>query len=202
VSQGLELPEESFKSWVGSPPQDLRGWAEAVMSAKLEAYSDSGDKGHFRIYAPEKAYARSPQGFRWLDKLTGLEGRYYGVRELPFGPRQPRVLEIKAGRVVRAGIPDFGSGDPRRLLYALDDRAGNPTEVETIRTSATLELTLKSEVPTAERRAFASLGVVATNSDKYYPRVWSFDVTHAPKILSQLEAVKIRIVEKKRGGRG
>lgn len=185
----LSLVDETLESWLGDSPADLEQWARSLLAQELDSYSPE-EGARFRVYVPALARQREPQGFRWREQLGQLDGRFFADRELAFGVRQSRIVEIRDGRIIASGVPSLGGGDRRRLLYALDALARNPTRI-TVRTASSLSLVLQSEVPRAERRVFAALGELSVPEEKYYPRTWTFRIEHKRTILARLSALRV-----------
>lgn len=182
------LVTEPLEAWIGRTPTDLETWGRQTLDASLEPYTEPSDGVRFRFYVPRRA--GEPQGFRWRDSPKGLGGRYFAFRELPFGLRQPRIVEVKQDRVCATRPLNLAPGDARRLQYAVDAIAQMPVMI-TLRRSGRFQVTLHSEVPRAEQRLFAALGELTFPDERYYPRKWSFPIEHADHVLQRLAALRV-----------
>ena len=194
LGDALQLPKESVESWAGSPPKELESWAEKVLSIKLVPYVEPREGTRIRIYTPELARDRSPQAKRWFDRPAGISGRYLAVRERVFGLREYRIVELQNGAVV-ASNESLSPSDGRRLMYALDLRAGKPVEVQIGAKNGSLSVTLRSELPRSEQRLFGALGVLEVPEEDYYPRTWRFPERYRHIVLSKLQDLRVKIVE-------
>ena len=130
LAKELALPGELYDSWVGAGPPDLRGWTQSVLEGDYEAFTEGNDGRQFSVYAPQGAQQGTPQYKRWIDRPEKLSGRFLGRRDLAFGMRQYRAVEVVGGRVVRLMSLKLGSGDLRRLMYGLYALAGNSVRIE------------------------------------------------------------------------
>jgi hypothetical protein len=191
LGTALGLRSEPLTSWLGGVEEELVPWGRSLVSIELEPYAAPPDGVRFRVYAPAQSKARAPQGFRWRDQLKELTGVFFAYRELAFGMSEPRIIELKHGRVMATALPSLAAGDARRLMYALDAIAANPTSVH-VRSGKHLEVVLRSEVPRSEQRLFAALGQL-TEMDKYYPRTWTFRAEHAQNVLPRLALLRVSI---------
>ena len=194
LGRKLGLPEERLESWVGSAPENLMSWTKFAMDGSYEPFSEANDGSRFAFYAPKLARPGALQTKRWLASAEKLSGRYLGRRELPFGMRQYRAIEVIGGRVVSVSLPRLGNGDLRRLMYGLDALAANPVRVETALTSNEFVVVLGSEIPRQERRFFAALGTLSVPIDKYYPRTWRFPVVYIAEVKKRLLELDVQFV--------
>lgn len=192
LGRELELPQEPLESWVGAAPQDLVAWTKFAMDGTYESFSESNDGSRFSFYAPNLARPGALHTKRWLSSTEEISGRYLGRRELPFGIRQYRAVEVIDGRIVRVSLPRVGKGDLRRLMYGLDALAGN--QVETSLSAKEFVVVLGSEIPWPERRFFVALGTLRVPADKYYPRTWHFPVAYAPEVKRRLGELKVQVL--------
>lgn len=191
VRDALDLPTEELDSWLGSAPADLKGWGtEVITQAALEAYSSNGEVEEFNAYVPGLARSGCPQGFRWMEVGTKLpNGRYLARRRRVVGLQESRIIEVRVGNVVASGVPSVERRDLRRLQYALDALAGNPTKARVHEAAGEVSFELKSELPRREQRILATLGTVTSPAEKYYPRTWTLaraDVPRAREVLLEL----------------
>lgn len=184
------LATERLDSWVGRAPPDLESWGRQILSAPVEPYTEPSEGVRFRLYVPRRV--GEPQGFRWRDSPKKLDGRYFAFRELPFGLRQPRVVEVKQDRICATRPLTLAPGDARRLQYAVDAMARMPVTVA-IKTSSTFQVTLRSEIPRVEQRLFAALGELSFPDDRYYPRTWTFPLEHADHVSQRLTALRVEL---------
>jgi hypothetical protein len=159
-----------------------------MMNASVEPYTEPSEGVRFRFYVPRRA--GEPQGFRWRDSPRGLDGRYFAFRELPFGLRQPRIVEVKQDRICATRPVGLAPGDARRLQYAVDAIAQMPVTVS-LKRSDRFQVTLQSEVPRDEQRLFAALGELTFPDERYYPRTWTFSIEHADHVLQRLAALRV-----------
>jgi hypothetical protein len=187
----LELQQEPFESWVGEVPEDLLAWTNSVMDGTYEGFREANDGSKFLLYVPALAGRGALQTKRWVTTPEKLTGRYLGRRELAFGIRQYRTVEVVNGRVVSVALPQLGCGDLRRLMYGLDVVAGNPVQIETELTAKEFVVVLRSEIPRAERRFFAALGTLSVPPENYYPRTWRFPVQYTAEVKRRLSALKV-----------
>lgn len=187
----LELRLESFESWVGEVPEDLLAWTNSAMNSTYEGFREANDGSKFIFYAPTLARRGALQTKRWVSTPEKLAGRYLGRRELTFGIRQYRAVEVANGRVVSVALPRLGCGDIRRLMYGLDAAAGNPVQIRTEFTAKEFVVILHSEIPRAERRFFAALGTLSVPPGKYYPRTWRFPAQYTAEVTRRLSALKV-----------
>jgi hypothetical protein len=196
LARELALPLESYDSWVGPFPGDLKAWTQSVFKGDYEAFTEVNDGRQFSLYAPPNARQGALQAKRWVDRPEKLAGRFLGRRDLPFGIRQYRAVEVVSGVIVRVMIPQLGTGDLRRLMYGLDALAGNPVLVENDTRGDEFVIVLGSEVPRPERRLFAALGTLTVPVDKYYPRTWRFPRKYTGEISSRLSALGVRLFQR------
>jgi hypothetical protein len=194
LGDALQLPKESVESWAGSVPEELESWAVKILSVKLVPYVEQREGTRIRVYAPELARDRSPQAKRWFDQPAGISGRYLAIRERVFGLREYRIVELQNGAVVGSNA-SLSPGDGRRLMYALDGRAGKPIEVQTRTKNGSISVLLRSELPRSEQRLFGALGVLEVPKESYYPRTWWFAERYRGIVLSKLQALRVKIIE-------
>lgn len=190
VAKELGLPEESRDSWIGAGPPDIKAWTESVFQGEYEAFTEGNDSGRFSIYTPDGARPGTPQLRRWVDRPEKLSGRFLGRRDLPFGMRQHRAVELVQGRIARLQRLRLGTGDLRRLMYGLDALAKNPVTVEYETSSDEISVVLRSEIPRPEQRLFAALGQLSFPDEKYYPRIWRFPRQYGAEIHSRDEHIR------------
>lgn len=188
LASAYGLATEPLDSWVGRKLTDLEPWGQQMLNASVEPYTEPSEGVRFRFYVPRRA--GEPQGFRWRDSPRGLDGRYFAFRELPFGLRQPRIVEINQDRICATRPLGLAPGDARRLQYAVDAIARMPVTVSLKRTDR-FQVTLQSEVPRAEQRLFAALGELTFPDERYYPRTWTFPIEHADHVLQRLAALRV-----------
>lgn len=196
LARELALPFEPYDSWVGPFPADLKTWTQSVFEGNYEAFTEAKDGRQFSLYAPQSARPGALQAKRWVDRPEKLSGRFLGRRDLPFGIRQYRAVEVVNGVVSRVMILRLGTGDLRRVMYGLDAVAGNPVVVENDTRGHEYVIVLGSEVPRPERRFFAALGMLSVPPDKYYPRTWRFPHKYAGEIGSRFSALGVRLSER------
>jgi hypothetical protein len=196
LARELALPFESYDSWVGPFPGDLKAWTQSVFEGDYEVFTEANDGRQFSLYAPQTARPGALQAKRWVDRPDKLSGRFLGRRDLPFGIRQYRAVEVVNGIIARVMIPRLGTGDLRRMMYGLDALAGNPVVVEHDTRGDEFDIVLGSEVPRPERRFFAALGTLSVPPDKYYPRTWRFPRKYAGEIRNRLSALGVRLFER------
>jgi hypothetical protein len=189
----LALPVEPLSSWARAPVESLREWAESLLDTELPPYVPPREGAVLRIYAPERAKHRGSQGKRWVDSAEGLSGRYLAYRTRVFGVREYRIVEVAEGNVVGSGAALL-PGEARRLMYALDARAGKAVSVRWEERGGETRVTLWSELPRSEQRLFAALGTLLPNpDDTYYPRVWVFSA-HRELVLERLRRLEVQLV--------
>jgi hypothetical protein len=193
----LAVPSAPREWWIGAAPRDLRAWGLAVLNdAELQPYS-SGDETEtcrFSVYAPGDARPGEAQGFRWRDAGRNTKDAVYlARRERVFGQREYRVAELRAGRVMRSGPVEVGDGDVRRVMYALDLAAGNPTRARVRAAATATTFELASELPRRERRLFAALGRLSVPDGKYYPRKWAFRLTDVSEAEEALRGLGVEL---------
>jgi hypothetical protein len=193
ISETLSLPSETLESWNRAPSQALKDWGQAMLNAPLSEYREpQRDESAFRIYAPAKARQGATQLRRWVDRFGDLSGRYLAERSRVFGAREYRVVEIISGRVARSGAV-LAPGEDRRLRYAADALAHNPTRVQWKKGRGDVTVTLWSEVPRSEQRLFAALGCLERTEGAYYPRRWHFDHEDASLVRERLRSLSVSI---------
>jgi hypothetical protein len=188
LASAYELATEPLDSWIGRAPTDLESWGRQMLAAPVEPYTEPSEGVRFRLYVPRRA--GEPQGFRWRDSTKGLDGRYFAFRELLFGVRQPRIIEVREDRICATQPLGLAPGDARRLQYAVDAISRMPVTV-CVKRSSTFQVTLRSEIPRAEQRLFAALGELAFPEDRYYPRIWTFPIEHADHVSQRLVALGV-----------
>jgi len=196
LAKELGLPMEPYESWVGGGPPDVKAWTELVLEGEYEAFTEGNDIGRFSIYAPQSAQRGVPQFKRWVDRPEKLSGRFLGRRDLPFGMRQYRGVEVIQGRIARLMRLRLGAGDLRRLLYGLDALAQNSVVVEYESTGDEIGVILRSEIPKPEQRLFAALGRLSFPPEKYYPRTWRFPKRYAAEVHSRLTSLCVQLVKR------
>ncbi|HYG67423.1 MAG TPA: hypothetical protein VD838_07175, partial [Anaeromyxobacteraceae bacterium] len=184
---------ETLESWSRAPTQRLEDWGRAVLTAPLSDYREpQRDESAFRIYAPEKARPGATQLRRWTDRFSDLSGRYLAERSRVFGAREYRVVDLSRGRVERSGAI-LAPGEDRRLRYAADALAQNPTRVQWKKGRDDVTVTLWSEMPRSEQRLFGALGCLAVTAGAYYPRRWQFARADAPLVRERLRSLSVSI---------
>jgi len=188
LASAYGLATEPLESWIGQTRTDLESWGRQMLNAAVEPYTGPAEGVRFRFYVPRRA--GEPQGFRWRDSPRGIDGRYFAFRELPFGIRQPRIVEVKQDRIFATRPVGLAPGDARRLQYAVDAIARMPVTVS-LKRSDRFQVTLQSEVPRAEQRLFAALGELSFPDERYYPRTWTFPIEHADQVLQRLAALRV-----------
>jgi hypothetical protein len=196
LAKALSLLSETLDSWVGVCPSDLEAWTQAALEGEYEGFTEANDGREFILYAPQSARPGVPQVRRWVQSKERLSGRFLGQRDLPFGMRQYRAVEVVNGKIVRLASLRLGTGELRRLRYGLDAIARNPVLVEHETRGTELVVVLRSEVPRPERRFFAALGQLSVPSDKYYPRTWRFPLEYSAEILKRLTALNVRLANR------
>jgi hypothetical protein len=196
VGETLKLPVEPLEYWIGMPPaDDIRVWSREVLEkAELANYSEPPEGSRFQIYLPQNSRAGSPQALRWQDIKPQLPaGRYLARRNLAFGAWQHRIIQVGAGRIISSGDPETGFGDIRRLMYGLDSLADNPVRVQLKQDTKEHYVVIRSELPRAERRRFASIGNLVVLTDEYYPRKWVFKLAYKDIVEHCLHKLGVRI---------
>lgn len=196
LAKDLALRAEPFDSWVGAGPVDVKAWTASVLEGEFEAFTEPNDSQQFRVYAPQSARPGAPQFKRWFDRPEKLSGRFLGRRELSFGMRQYRAVDLVNGRVARLMGLKLATGDVRRLMYGLDALAGNPVLVEYDMRDDDFVLVLASEIPGPEQRFFAALGELSFPPEKYYPRTWRFPRLYASEVHSRLTSLGVRLFKR------
>jgi hypothetical protein len=178
---------QSLQRWLGVAQtlDDLNGFFDGqelitvahqnVSETSLEAYVASDDK---------------PQLLRWQAINQVVNGRYLLKTSTPWGAYQYSI-----GLISNRKLTNQSSGlwqiDIRRLLYALDKRAGKPTSVRW--NEGQRELVLRSELPGRERKFLSSVGTLQENTDgNYYPRRWIIAMDGMP-VLTMLQDLGIQI---------
>jgi hypothetical protein len=190
----LELPTQPLEAWADVPNASLQAWAASLLQSKLPAYSEPPDGGRFRFYSPGAAPRGAVQRARW-DERPPDHGRLLVERRRPTGAREYRIAEVSGRRVERCAAVLL-PGEHRRLMYALDERAKNPTRVDVTRADGGLLVVLRSELPWAEQRLFGALGRLLPNaSNNCYPRTWRFDLAHEEAVLARLAALCVVLRE-------
>jgi hypothetical protein len=190
LASAFGLAIEPLDSWVGRTPTDLESWGRQMLAASVDPYTEPSEGVRFRFYVPRRS--GEPQGFRWRDSTKGLDGRYFAFRELPFGLRQPRIVEVKRDSVCATRPLGLAPGDARRLQYAVDAVSRMPVTVS-IKRASTFQVTLRSEIPRSEQRLFAALGELRFPDDRYYPRTWTFPNEHADQVSQRLAALRVEL---------
>jgi hypothetical protein len=192
ITASLSLPSETLESWTRYPSQTLEEWGRGLLDAPLSEYREpKRDESAFRIYAPENARRGATQLRRWEDRFSDLSGRYLAERARVFGAREYRVVELVRGRVARSGAI-LAPGEDRRLRYAVDALAQNPTRVQWKKSHGDVTVTLWSEVPRSEQRLFGALGCLEL-TEGYYPRRWHFAHDDAPLVRERLTKLSVSI---------
>ncbi|MCI0392415.1 MAG: hypothetical protein MOB07_27100 [Acidobacteria bacterium] len=196
VGKTLKLPVEPLEYWIGMPPEDdIRVWSREVLEkAALANYSEPPEGSRFQIYLPQKSRAGSPQALRWQDIKPQLPaGRYLARRNMAFGAWKYRIIQVERGHIISSGDPETGFGDIRRLMYGLDSLADNPVKVQLKQGTKEICALIRSELPRAERRRFASIGNLVIPTDEYYPRKWNFDLAYKNIVKECLHKLGVRI---------
>lgn len=194
LGEALALPTEELNTWAGAPEEPLSTWAERLLQAQLESYSAPPEGLNLRVYAPERADARTPQGFRWTEDLKGLSGRYLSQRQRPFGAREYGLVDLDGGRPNARGAVLL-PGEARRLMYAFDAKAGRPTYVGRSYSKETFSLTLGSELPRSEVRLLAVLGTLHVDEGRYYPREWRLPLRVEQLVSTRLLGLGVQFRE-------
>lgn len=194
LGEALGLAKESLRSWTKSPLENLETWATELLNIKLSPYSEPNEGLPIRVYAPELAKDGYFQAKRWTDCPGSISGRYLAARQRVFGIHEYRIVELKEGAIV-AMDDSLAPGDGRRLMYALDARAGRPVEIRVGSKDESLSVTLHNELPRSEQRLFGALGSLEVPDEGYYPRTWWFAEYYRDLILSRLQTLRVRIVE-------
>lgn len=183
---------QSVESWLGSPAVSLPELLQRFQTMMLLPVEMSSSFSDFDVYLPASSFSGQFQLGRWkLTEHVAADGRYllrrrnsWGLDEYTIGLFEQQKL--KAQGIINADL------EIRRLLYALDAQANNPTIAKWDKEQGIL--TLHSELPMYERKYLATLGTLKKNSDRnYYPRVWQVPLSSAAKIRELLTHLKIDI---------
>jgi hypothetical protein len=176
-----KIPVEDLKSWARLPEVPLREWARSVIeSHERQTYSPSNAEP-FEFYLPASFQRGAPQFFRWAPTTGQLTGTFLARRLRVYGAKEYRLVDVSAGRIVAACELYV---DVRRLMYAFDLAAENPTRARCVRAEKPTEWLFGSELPRAEQRAFAALGTLTIPDGRHFERQWRF--TRHEKVALQM----------------
>lgn len=190
LCKAFELPTESLCSWLNIPSEDLLLWSKEIMEKTVLEPFELKDISRFEIYFSQKPV--NLQVYRWVENSQNIRnGRYLARRYTVMGLNY-RIAEIKNNQIIKLGIPMFGFGDPRRLMYGIDALNNNPIKVAIEKNSDSFCVTIQSELPRAENRLFAALGMLTVPEDKYYPRIWHFNKNDIYQIENSLKTLKVK----------
>jgi hypothetical protein len=156
---------QSLESWLGPSPQTLDGLTQAFSALELLPVERQHDLS-LKAYVADK---NNPQYLRWQSLDYVSDGRYLLQTSTPWGVRQYSVGYVSNHRLTKQSI-ELQDFDIRRLCYALDRQAGNPTNATFDKERG--ELILYSELPGRERKLLSTLGNLQENKEHYYPRRW------------------------------
>lgn len=197
VSAALSLPKESLSDWARKPPEPLDAWAARILAIDLHEYSEPLDGAVTQLYLPARARSGAPQFKRWVDRYEGVSGRFLARRSRVFGAREYRLGQAVDGRLVRSGAV-LAPREARRLMYAFDALAGNPTRARWIVRPAEAVLILTSDLPDPEHRMLGAMGSLELNPAKAYERRWTFNAQYE-QVLEVLRELSIEIRDDRKG---
>ena len=191
LCSALGIPGMPIDAWIGVGDGSLDEWADGILKSELGPFTDDGDE-RISIYDPKRT---GFQRNRWTEKFTALSGICLALLTGVFGVRRYRLTEIVGGRIRRCGAA-LMPGEGRRLMYALDARAGNPVTVRLAGTADSITVTLGNELPAAERRLLSALGMQQPLAEgRFYPQVWHLDRTHERVVRTRFAALGINIID-------
>lgn len=186
----LELPTEPLISWLNKPSKNLLEWSkEVIENTKLTAVQPK-DSSKFQVYSQK---TENLQAYRWVENNQITKNGKYLARYRSFMGLEYRIIETKDSIITKSGVPVFGFGDPRRLMYGIDALNNNPIRISVEENTDAFYITVRSELPRAENRLFAALGKLSLPKDTYYPRSWSFNKRDFDQIKQALENLKVKI---------
>jgi hypothetical protein len=180
--------------WRGDVPE-LGSWTERLRQSASKSLQPSAQGfTDFDVYAPD-TQADAAQYFRWIrvDALRAMPGNLVLCRSAA-RPRSywfGQIREVRSQRVL-AGESPIRSEDVRRLMYGLDLLAGRPTYATLEEGRAGSELTLRSWLPSAERRLV--LALATPYGSERLPWRCTIDNKFLADILAALGALGVRVL--------
>ena len=186
------VPQEAFKSWARLPELPLLDWAREVFNSIERLPYEPSSADAFDFYVPASAKAGTPQFFRWSESAADRTGTLLARRRRLYGAREYRLVDVRAGRIVRAC--ELHDVDVRRLMYALALEAKNPVRACPTRLGGQTEWLFGSELPRAEQRAFAAFGSLTIPDERRFERRWTF-MHNEELALDMLRSLGIAVVQ-------
>lgn len=188
---------ESFTSWARLPRNSLEAWAhEVVESLERQPYTPTSLDA-FDFYVPSSSRSGASQFNRWSESVGNVTGTVLARRRRLYGGREYRLVDVRAGRVI--SICELHDIDVRRLMYAHDIAAKNPTRARQLRNGHPSEWLLTSEIPRGEQRAFAAFGTLTIPGDRPFERRWKF-LRNEELALGMLRSLGIVLEESTKRG--
>ncbi len=182
---------QSLNSWLGPTPPTLHQLTQEFYTQELLPISQQGSANQpLEAYA---AYVDKPQALRWLSLEKVQDGRYLVRRRTLWGLKQYSAGEIENHRLLRQSR-ELHFTDIRRLCYALDHMAKTPTRVAW--EPEHNMLTMRSELPSRERKQMASIGDLRVPHEGYYPRRWvGISSQHMSIVDDMLQQLGIQVIK-------
>jgi len=179
---------QSLDSWLGPSPSTLDDLVRSFEVHELHNVVYQSDSS-LEAYVAESA---DPQYLRWHPLNSVDDGRYLLRTSTSWGMKQFSIGAIHNHRLTRQS-GELHDTDVRRLCYALDQRAGQPTRASW--NVSRRELLLRSELPVRERKFLSSVGTLQENDDGYYPRRWIIRPQFVGSVEEMLTNLGIQIMQ-------
>lgn len=180
---------QSLDSWLGPSPATLEDLARSFEMQELQAVVYQSDSS-LEAYVAD---TRESQYQRWHPLNSVHDGRYLLRTSTPWGMKQFSIGVIQHHRLTRQSS-ELRDTDVRRLCYALDQRAGQPTRASWQVSHS--ELLLRSELPARERKYLSSVGILQENEEGYYPRRWIIRPQFVGSVEELLANLGIQMIQK------
>ncbi len=187
----LSYPLEPLSEWARKPNEPLDAWGRYLLDSDIPEFTETQDGAKLELYLPARANRGAPQFKRWYERYEDAKGRFIARRIRVYGAREYRIVEVDRKRVTRSGAI-LTRHEARRLMYAVDSAANNPTRAKWMARGEGGDLVLTSELPESERRIFGAMGVFEPNPERVYERRWTFSA-HGRQILDTLRDLHIDV---------
>jgi hypothetical protein len=186
--------------WCGNETRsDLATWTERlIVQARRHAMQSGSSVTEFEVYAPERQ-RREPQYFRWIpvDDLSKPSSDLMLCRS---ATRRFSPVRYWFGAVAKHDgayrlVNEYpvAARDMRRLLYGLDMRADAPTHATVEPRGIGHLLTLRSWLPSEERRLLVALARDVSSIPGCLPLRFELALDHTTQAVDALRALWIDV---------
>jgi|SRR5579875_2561912 len=181
---------QNLSNWLGPAPATLQQLINDFRAHLLQPVSSPQAVSH--VMEAYVTQTNQPQAVRWqkLERVT--DGRYLLRTQPMWGKREYSIGHVQ-NHLLTKQSETLHFMDIRRLCYALDYYSNTPTSVEWLPSQG--RLTLHSELPVYERKYLASIAVLYTPQEQYYPRIWTqIAQQHHQKVEKMLRDLGLKIM--------